>query len=156
MAWSTPKVDWTSSDVVADTDLNRIEANTASNRERFEISSKIGSSSGTVSATGFVNLQQVAFTVNDDIKIVLKNARYKLFESGLQLRVRYDIGGGLVTAWTSTSEEGDDTPDQTIYSNTTGSPVSGFVQIEAYNPTGSGKTIAAFDGYSLTLEKEDV
>lgn len=156
MAWITPYTSWTSSDVVANTDLNRIEGNTASNRERFEISSRIGNAATSIPATSFINIHQITFTVNDDIKLVLKNAKYKLFGTGLQLRVRYNIGGGLVTAWTSTDEAGDDTPDQTIYSNTTGSPVTGFIQIEIYNPTGGSLTSAGFDGYTLTLEKEAV
>ena len=155
MAWIAPKVDWDSDNVVAHTDLNRIEGNTDSNHRRFEVSSNVHTA-GTIATGSFNQEITVGFTVEDGIKLVLKNARYRFSNSDIRLRLRYDIGGGLVTAWTSSSNVGDDEPDTTVYSNTTGLPVPGFYQIEAYNSAGAGRAVALADGWSITLEKEAV
>lgn len=153
--WITPKTDWDQDYLITEVDFNRIEGNNLVNYRRFEVSSTVNVG-GTITAGNFNLQQRINFTLLDGFKLVLKIARYKLNSAGLRLRVRYEIGAGLVLAWTSLSHEGDEEPDQNIYSNSTGNPVSGSYQIEAYNPTGGGLTVQIFDGWSLTFEKEEV
>jgi hypothetical protein len=154
MAWDTPVVDWVPADGIANTDLNRIEGNTLSNHNRFEVSANVHTA-GTVGAGGFNLEQYIYFVMEDGYRLVLKVARYKLNSAGLRLRVRYNIGAGLVAGWTSLSHEGDEEADDLIYTNVSGIQVTGFYQIEAYNPTGGGLTVALADGWSLTFEKEE-
>ena len=152
--WITPKYNWIPADGIANTDLNRIEGNNLVNYRRFEVSSTVNTG-GTVVAGATALQQWINFTLPDGMKLVLKNARYKLTTAGLRLRVYYDIGAGEVVAWTSLSHAGDEEPDQNIYSNSTGVPVSGYYAIRVYNPTGGGLSIAVHDGWSLTFEKEE-
>ena len=153
MAWSTPKVDWDPSDGVGDTDINRIEANNLVNHRRFEVSGR--AETAAVPAGTWSGMQRIYFSLDDGMSLVLKNARFRLNSAGMELRVQYDIGGGLITGWASTSHEEDSEPDTTIYSNTTGGVVTGYYYIRTYNPTGGGLTVSFLDGWSLTFEKEE-
>ena len=137
MAWQTPKVDWSSDDVVANTDMNRWEENHLANRRRFEVSNNFQTGAG-IGAGNFQNNQIQYFTLQDDMKLIVKNCRYRFQNSGLRIRVYYDIGGGPVYPFTSASHEGDEEPDQLVLSNTTGSPVSGDIGIQVYNSRSYG------------------
>ena len=154
--WQTPKYDWIPADGIANTDLNRIEGNNLVNYRRFEFSGAYQREATTlIGAGGVWMLQRIAFELEDGMKLVLKVARYYLNTAGLRLRIYYDIGGGEVLAWTSTSNQDDEEPDQNIYSNTTGGLVTGHYVLRAYNPTGGGLSIIFTDGWSFTLEKEE-
>ncbi len=152
MNWQTPKIDWNPANVAASADFNRWEGNPRANRRRFEMSSRLGWGAGTVGAGVTIDLMRIGFTVQDDEKLVLKIARYSFETAGFQLRVRYNT----TLKFTSASEEGEEEPDVTLLENTTGSPVSGTVRVEVYNNTGGSIALYNYDGFVLTLEKEDV
>ena len=59
MAWSTPKTDWVSADVIGNTDLNRIEGNIA------EVANVSGNDAQLAqNATGTLDIGETATTVN--------------------------------------------------------------------------------------------
>jgi hypothetical protein len=69
MAWSTPKTDWVSADVIGNTDLNRIEENTR----------QIGTISGGVLILG-TDLTESKVIGNLNTYVATKNPGFKLFE----------------------------------------------------------------------------
>ena len=150
----TAKTDWDTDDLIQDSDMNRIEGNIVANRKRYEVSGTCGGQAAGVST--YIMYQKGYFSVEDDEEIVLKNARFIISNSALRLRIRVDTGGGLSTVWTSTAEEGDVEPDEIIYSNTTGSAVTGNFEIQIYNSGGGSPASQYFDSWHLTIEKEEV
>lgn len=167
MPWIAPKVDWVPGDGIAQTDLNRIEGNTLYNydtaiandiqiRRRYEVSSRMADAEGGFAAGQQVAMQRIGLVLEDDEVLILKAARYSFAIASFKMRIYYDIGAGLVLAWTSGSNEDDEEPNDTILSNTTGAQVSGFISIYAWNDGGGGSVAESEDGWSLTFEKEDV
>ena len=166
MAWTAPKTDWAPTDGIADTDLNRIEGDVEYLGEHvdalentFELSaSHIGSSGISIGAGLDKGLILVKRTLADGKKLILKRASFFL-SAVTQFRAHIDANTSFsfLSGYTSAADEGDVEPDTTLYSNSTGSPISIYVSILVTNTDGgSAHTLGSGSGIYARFEIQDV
>ncbi len=128
---------------------NKIEGLTLG-QERFTVSSNPGESK-VINAGGATSIQRIVVSVPAGKTLKLKRVRFDCVNTDLRLRV---ADGSNNAKWTSSSYQGEETPNTVIYSNSSGSAVNFNLWIAAYNPTGDNTTLWAWAGYWLDFSIE--
>jgi hypothetical protein len=82
--------------------------------------------------------------------LVLKQARFNLMNPNLELQ----IGVGGEAAYDFNESAADSSPDETLYTNSTGSAAEKTFLIEAHNPDGSDQSFFDESGWWLDLSIE--
>jgi hypothetical protein len=164
--WGTPNTAWVSTDVVATTDLNRIEENTQYLYDRFTLAGGTGiNSTLSVPGTSAVDIAWFGVRMVTGNKLILHTAKFYIVSSALSLRVTSASAGGFTstTLWdsapsgpTAYSGADDVSPDHDLGRNTTGSDITIQVKVQAYNPTGGAINVLTATAFSLTLGQKAV
>lgn len=160
MAWQTPKTDWDTDDGIQDSDFNRIEGD-------LEYLYSLANSfwmCGAYTGIDYVTVrlpksevQTITKTVPAGKILKVKKASYNLYSTAqLTNVVRLQISDGTTT-WTSSAVKGDESPDFTLYDNSSGGSdvdidivISISNTISSYNHT----YVDPYPGWSVRFEFE--
>lgn len=144
MSWVAPKTDWASSDVIATTDLIRIEENENILRNTIELSSAFPS----VSADRPYNLYNTMISIAAGKTLILRRWRCYAYHLSGAVLPKVSISGE--TKYQAVAADTETTPDFDLYVNTAGTTQVKKLVVEV--DSGDSGQWTPGNGWHLTLE----
>lgn len=122
----------------------RVERSDVDTDQLIQLSGVVGGENRTLSAGNIVLVQEIDIAVPDGTSLILRRARYRLHDT--ELRLRFRLASSIF--WTSADYRGEEAPDQTLYTNSSGSSQTVSLEVQIENTdTGNQRGLFASDGW---------